>query len=276
MRRFQRLVETRPTAASLLVAAALMSLTFGIAGAKPESGRGAVAIQLTKTVGTDPATCAAGADLTVLAGTMVVYCYEVENTGAQTVTVHDLLDNQLGTLLSGHSLTLGPGSTFAVTRTAQIQETTVNDATWTATGPGGSDADNAMATVTVAEPAVELVKTVGKIPNVCAATNAITVGPNGEVTYCYQARNTGNVALGRHDLVDDQLGTLLDDHLHGLDPGQTLEVKSTVAIAATTVNSATWRARDPFAAQASSATATVTVSALIFADGFESGDTTAW
>ncbi|MBN1657048.1 MAG: S8 family serine peptidase, partial [Anaerolineae bacterium] len=54
------------------------------------------AIELTKTVGTDPATCATTDAIEVAPGTDVYYCYEVQNTGAYTLPLHDLVDSELG------------------------------------------------------------------------------------------------------------------------------------------------------------------------------------
>ena len=214
--------------------------------------------------------------ITVSAGTTVTYCYEVENEGSQTFTAHTLVDDQLGTLLANFPRVLPPGSTYRVTETAQILETTVNVATWTAIGTPDNAEDDDSATVVVAGPSIDLVKTVGTEPGICATQSSIVVVLPANVTYCYRAHNTGNVPFHLHDLVDDQLGVILDDHPEKLLPGQFLQVLSSTEITATTTNSATWMARMPFFAE-DSAMATVTGgSALIFADGFESGDTTAW
>ncbi len=256
-----------------LVAVALFGLTFSVSGSRP--GRGGASITLTKTVGTDPAACAATNEITVASGTTVTYCYEVENTGDQSFDTHDLDDDELGTVLSGFSLTLDPAATFAVTTTAQILDTTVNTATWTAMGSPSNASDGDSATVTIAAPSIELFKTVGTESGVCGKESSLSLDLPGDVFYCYEALNTGNVPFGLHDLVDDQLGQLLDGHVEFLPPSELLQViTGSVPITATTVNSATWTATDPFFAEAS-AMATVTLG-LIFMDGFESGDTSAW
>ena len=60
-------------------------------------------------------------------------------------------------------------------------------------------------------PAITLDKTVGTDPNVCATTDEITLPAGGDdVTYCYEVTNTGDVTLERHDLVDSELGALLE------------------------------------------------------------------
>jgi hypothetical protein len=89
-------------------------------------------IAMTKTVGTVPAVCAATTAIIVPAGTTVHYCYEVTNTGTITLTRHDLVDSELGQLLTGHVFPLGPADTTFVTQSTVINVTTVNTATWTA------------------------------------------------------------------------------------------------------------------------------------------------
>jgi hypothetical protein len=111
-------------------------------------------ISLSKTVGTDPGSCSLINLITVVAGTDVTYCYEVTNTGSATLTMHDLEDSELGTLLSDFAYELGPGASVHVTETTTIQATTVNTATWTAYGEG-VDVATATATATVLVPVEE-------------------------------------------------------------------------------------------------------------------------
>ena len=55
------------------------------------------AIDLVKTVGTDPSACAATNEITLPpGGGTAVYCYEVTNTGNVTLAIHDLVDDHLG------------------------------------------------------------------------------------------------------------------------------------------------------------------------------------
>ena len=91
------------------------------------------AIVLTKTVGLDANACATTDMITVPSGGVdVTYCYTVQNTGNITMTVHDLVDSELGTILSSFPYMLTPGASVFVTATANIAVTTVNTATWTA------------------------------------------------------------------------------------------------------------------------------------------------
>ena len=107
------------------------------------------------------------------------------------------------------------------------------------------------------QPAITMVKTVGTVDGVCATTDTIVVPPGTDVYYCYTVTNTGNTALGLHDLVDDQLGTILDDLAYDLQPGASVEVLlNAVNIATTTVNTATWTAFNPDPVEADEAEAT--------------------
>ena len=104
-----------------------------------------VGLALRKTVGvagkpqTSPcaASSAASSAVDVQPGTAVAYCYTVENTGAFTLTVHSLVDDQLGDLLREIDYPLAAGARVStvdlgLTITATLDVTTTNVATWTA------------------------------------------------------------------------------------------------------------------------------------------------
>ncbi|MCZ7650168.1 MAG: hypothetical protein M5U13_02975 [Thermoanaerobaculia bacterium] len=127
----------------------------------------APAISLVKTVGTDPTpgACPPTTQITVPAGTTVYYCYSVTNTGDVAFTTHDLVDSELGPLLTGFAYNLVPGaSAFLPDQAAVIQTTTTNTATWTATAPGvGQATAEASATVEVEAPSVLEIPTLGPV-----------------------------------------------------------------------------------------------------------------
>ena len=210
----------------------------------------APAIVLTKTVGTDATVCATTDDITVPANTNVTYCYTVENTGNVSFNTHDLNDSELGTILNNFFYNLAPGASAFITATTNIAVTTVNTATWYAElvpqegFPSAQATD--VATVTVQapnQPAIDLNKTVGTVPGVCATTNKVTVPAGTEVYYCYQIENTGNVTFTYHSLVDSELGTLATNLPYVLPPGAFSPpqiVPETINI--TTTNVATWTA----------------------------------
>jgi len=226
-------------------------------------------IALTKTVGTDPATCAASKAITLVGGGDVTYCYTVVNTGNLTLNLHDLDDTNLGQILQSYYYTLTPGASTFVTASAFLTQTTVNGATWVATNavsptifltissPGlgvhalngtlaftTSATDYATATVLTAHPSIVLTKTVGTDPGVCAGTGTITVvnQAHADVYYCYQVLNTGDVTLSVHDLVDSELGTLLSGFSYDLPPGGSTNFIQGAALTQTTANTATWTA----------------------------------
>ena len=209
------------------------------------------AITLSKTVGTDPLVCATTDEITVPAGTDVTYCYEVTNTGNVTLNLHDLDDSELGNLLSGLSYALAPGASAFVTETATINVTTVNTATWTAyngspTAPSDLVHATDVATVTVSissNPSISLNKTVGTVPGVCALTDDITITAGTEVYYCYVVENTGDVTFNFHDLVDSELGVILNDFPYTLAPGAfSPQVIVPATPMASVTNVATWTA----------------------------------
>jgi subtilisin-like proprotein convertase family protein len=94
-------------------------------------------IELTKTVGLNPAECATSDEITVDRGEEVYYCYEVTNTGDVPLSLHDLVDDQLGTIFTGLAYNLLPGESVntvsaGLTISQTIHFTTTNTAEWTA------------------------------------------------------------------------------------------------------------------------------------------------
>jgi hypothetical protein len=229
-------------------------------------------------VGTSPAGCASESSLMVDAGTTVYYCYAVTNTGDVTLNLHDLVDDQLGTFFTGLNYALTPGSsvntvTAGLSIPIEINASVTNTATWTSynAGPMNVATAQASATVTLAQPAITLVKTVGTNPGVCAGTSTIAVPPGTEVTYCYTVTNTGNVTLNLHDLEDDQLGTIFAGFNYALAPGASASILETATVNDSVVNTAIWDAYNagPVNVASDQDSATVIVSDFIFADGFE-------
>ncbi len=131
-----------------LTAALIILMTQVVNSQLPSS------ITLTKTVGTTAGVCSATSNITVAAGTTVYYCYTVTNTGSTTLNLHDLVDNQLGTIFTGLNYTLSPGSSIntvdaGLSIPAVINFTTTNTATWKAYNEGPSDIAEAQASATV-------------------------------------------------------------------------------------------------------------------------------
>jgi hypothetical protein len=101
----------------------------------------APSIVLTKTVGTDPNTCATTDTINIPAGTggtQVTYCYTIENTGNITLSLQNLFDDQLGVLLGPDEPSdVAPDASDFYTVSTLITQTTVNTATWEAANTSG-------------------------------------------------------------------------------------------------------------------------------------------
>ena len=220
----------------------------------------AVGLSVNKTVGTDANVCATTDSIEVEPGTRVAYCYMVTNTGDETLLFHDLVDDKLGTVLGNFSYALVPDASAFLTQTSIINGSVTNTATWTARTERGMETSSSdTATVTVIQPSLSVVKTVGTNANICAATDSIEVEAGTRVTYCYLVTNTGSLPLVAHDLVDDHLGTLLSNFPYILDPTASAFLTQTAIINSSVTNTATWTARTVASQEASdSDTATVT------------------
>ena len=101
--------------------------------------------------------------------------------------------------------------------------------------------------ITPLNPSIVMSKTVGLAADTCATTDSLSVVAGTDVYYCYTVTNNGDVALGLHDLVDDELGTLLDDYVFDLAPGATVNTVDTggvfsITATASVTNTAVWTA----------------------------------
>ena len=244
----------------LLTAALVLLLVFPASGVEAEPAAPQVlGLNLTKTVGLDPNSCATTDSVTVDAGTPVTYCYQVVNTGDEPLVSHDLLDSELGSILTSFSYPLTPSASVFLTQTAILTDTVTNSATWTARNSSGqSTSDSDTATVNMVVPSLVLTKTVGLDPNSCATTDSVTVDAGTPVTYCYQVVNTGPIILSLHTLTDDKLGSILTSFSYPLAPAASVFLTQTQVITETVTNLATWEATTPGGLPASASdTATV-------------------
>jgi subtilisin-like proprotein convertase family protein len=115
--------------------------------------------------------------------------------------------------------------------TVQFDGWAIDDVSVTACEPGN--------------PEISMSKTVGLTAGVCGVDETLTIEQGTPVTYCYTVTNTGGVALTSHTLVDDQLGTILENFPFVLNPGASAFVTvDDVVLDATTTNNATWTASD--------------------------------
>ena len=116
-----------------------------------EASAGLPSIALTKTVGTDPASCATTTSISADYGSTVYYCYTVENTGNVTLTHHTVTDSVLGTVLGpGFVYNLAPSASAFITESYVLMTDTItNDALWTAYISGTNTVATATASATV-------------------------------------------------------------------------------------------------------------------------------
>jgi hypothetical protein len=128
---------------------------------------------------------------------------------------------------------------------------------------------------------ISLRVTVGTDPAACAATDSITLpASGGDVTYCYQVTNTGDLSLALHDVQDSQLGPWLNDMALELEPGASAWVTRTTTVVETTVNQASWTAYNPGPTDIAQSTDQATVIVSLFPpslvsppDGTQTGQT---
>lgn len=108
--------------------------------------------------------------------------------------------------------------------------------------------DTATVTLTITEPVVApaftFSKTVGLegIKPACTLVGETKVPVETTIVYCYTVRNTGDVTLTTHSLVDSHLGQLLNNVSHTLAPGAVFSTTFTQTLTITTTNVATWTA----------------------------------
>jgi len=156
----------------------------------------------------------------ILAGELVTYTYEVENTGDVVLTAVQLVDDQLGPITLD-ATELDPGEIAHGTATANIEVDTVNVATATAIDPLQMELQRtAEAEVDVVHPAIEVFKSVD--PSV--------VVYSGEVTYEYTVHNSGDVDLFEVDLVDDKLGTVAENLTLAVGQSQTFTLDAPIDV----------------------------------------------
>lgn len=250
----------------LALSLGLTLFTFVVTATNESDEHGPSKIALTITVGVTPGVCATTESLVVVPGTVVTYCYSVTNSGMLTLPLHALSDSQFGLLFDDEPFALGPGGSIdsialGYAPTATISADTSTSATWTAYRSGPNNVNTAMDSVTVAVvPPLELRKTVGVTPGVCATSAAIVIAPGTDVYYCYTVTNNTFLTHTLHDLDDSELGTLLASYNFDLGPGaSTYTVTSGTTIVTDTVNTAIWTAYNAGPTDVITATATATV-----------------
>ena len=138
---------------------AVLCVALGVLGAEGAHADPNIALHVTVDLSAgnpDVQLCGAEESIAVTPGTEVALCYEVENTGDVTLSVHDLTDSVLGVALADFHYDLVPGASVFLFQYDAPTETAVYTATWTASDLSGavsaSDVDSVF--VLVPEPDV--------------------------------------------------------------------------------------------------------------------------
>jgi hypothetical protein len=131
--------------------------------------------------------------------------------------------------------------------------------------------DSSTTTVIVTPPPapnIELTKTAGLTPGVCAVSSTVQVPfGGGDVYYCYEVKNTGNITLAIHTLNDDQLGSIFQNLPYELGPGESVDTVSsgytiTQHITEDAVSMGLWSAYNAGPTNTVTATATATATVI--------------
>lgn len=94
-------------------------------------------ITLTKTVGLERDQCGTANELSIEPGTVVYYCYTVENTSDLPLPLHTIRDENLGELRANVDFNLAPGATvnsvqLGIVAASAVNETTESGGEWIA------------------------------------------------------------------------------------------------------------------------------------------------
>ncbi len=182
-------------------------------------------------------------------GNVISYTYTITNSGNVQLENLTATDDLLGEIpLDRTTLDPGQSVTSVLGYTVQARDLPgplVNTVMILATSAGGNRVE------TVTEATVELFDasfTFGKTVSIqgirpaCSPASTIQVPVGTEIVYCYAVRNTGDVALDTHTLVDDQLGTLLNEAEFELGVGEVYTYTVVESLEVSVTNVATWTA----------------------------------
>ncbi|MHB9002621.1 MAG: DUF7507 domain-containing protein [Coriobacteriia bacterium] len=162
----------------------------------------------------------------------VVYTYIITNTGDVELLNVNLVDDQIGLLMSG--VTLGVGESLITTVSAEISEDTTNIAEVSGEDAGAHPvSDVATAFVDVVHPDIDVEK---------SADKEFVIEPGEDVVYTYTVTNTGDVPLIDVLLTDDVLGVV--GTLVSLAVGESINFEVTAFIDEDTTNTVVATATD--------------------------------
>ncbi|MEZ4679525.1 MAG: SdrD B-like domain-containing protein [Caldilineaceae bacterium] len=201
------------------------------------------AIIVTKTVGLGQ-NCSSSSQVVMATLARVVSCYVIVNTGSITLTKHTFSDDKIGLLASGYDYPLPPfaaansGAFFTIPLT--IAQTVRNILTWTATDENGNNSVTATAAAQVVIPTLALTTTVGTDPKTCGQQRVLSTVLNTTISVCYMVKNTSPITLQVHSLEDSTVGTLLDQEVNPLAPGEVRKISRTTIATQSITSLITW------------------------------------
>ncbi len=208
------------------------------------------ALDVTKTVSTDPAVCGISSSIQVAPGTKVYYCYQVRNTGGYALENHTLTDELKGTVLENYAFDLEPGETFNTVDAGFVIEETARESrssagTWRALSPeqGGGNSVQASdtASIIVVPSAIGVRATTGRTP-ACTSGQTLDIAPGELVYFCYEVTNQGLTELETHTVRDDQGGLVLEERAISVSPGASVQIVRDAVLQQSLENTVTWTA----------------------------------
>jgi uncharacterized repeat protein (TIGR01451 family) len=205
----------------------------------------APALTVATTVSTTGA-CPGQEVVNVLAGTSLLWCYVVTNSGDTAIKDITVSDDFFGAVPGGSAL-LAPGASFTLSR----PDSSTLDTTVTAVAAGTTVATSTAvhsnqdpAAVNVVGPHVDVDVTVSS-NGVCPGADVVTVPAGTSVRYCYLVTNAGDDQLHAIDVVND-----VNDFI-GTIPALAVGASTTLVgapfiVQGETVETATATATDPY------------------------------
>ncbi|MEP7122963.1 MAG: DUF11 domain-containing protein [Byssovorax sp.] len=205
----------------------------------------APALTVATTVSTN-GSCPGQEIVNVLAGTSLLWCYVVTNSGDTAVKDITVTDDFFGAVPGGSAL-LAPGASFTLTR----PDSSTLDTTVTAVANGTTVATSTAvhsnqdpAAVNVVGPHVDIDVTVST-NGVCPGADVVTVAAGTGARYCYLVSNAGDDALHTIDVVND--ANVLVGTIPALAVGaSTTIVGAPFVVQGDAVETATATATDPY------------------------------
>lgn len=198
-------------------------------------------IALTVTAGMGANTCGTQQILSTLPNTTATVCYQVRNISPIAFITHTLVDSQRGVILLNEADPLAPGEERTISQNVVVTESTNSTITWTARTADGIAAQ-AVTTLTLQVPSIELRATVGEEGHECPTTKSITVPYGSLITVCYLATNTGGYPLAQHEILDSLYA--YTPFTYPLPPHQSLGITITMPITRSGQVDGRWQASD--------------------------------